>query len=135
MRGLGLPQPHTSRTSLCDLPPDQLAAEYRAGMQAVREWVGSVAQRRRRRAPAAAAQAEAEAEEAEAAERAVASRVATTAADAMAMANGNGRVWGSGKELAGAVRKLVESLNANAIPTAGSVIDSFNNEAIPLISY
>jgi len=62
MRGVGLPQPHPSRTSLCDLPPDQLAAEYRAGMQTVRDWVGSVAQRGRRQAPAAEAVAEAEGE-------------------------------------------------------------------------
>ncbi|KAL1511535.1 hypothetical protein AB1Y20_006330 [Prymnesium parvum] len=48
-----------------------------------------------------------------------------TAADAA-----GGRVWPSGAELVAQVRKLVEALNAQEIPTAGSVIDAFNRDLI-----
>ena len=39
MSGLGLVQPHVKRTSLCDLDASELAPDYTAGLQRVREWV------------------------------------------------------------------------------------------------
>ena len=42
MRGLGLPQPHEKRTGLCELEPQKMSAEYRAGMPRCwpAAWVG-----------------------------------------------------------------------------------------------
>ena len=40
------------------------------------------------------------------------------------------RVWRSGAELAGQVSQLVNVLNAQRIPSAGSVIDAFNRELV-----
>ena len=47
-----------------------------------------------------------------------------------ASGKGSGRVWRSGTELATQVSQLVNVLNAQRIPTAGSVIDAFNRELV-----
>ena len=43
---------------------------------------------------------------------------------------GSGRMWRSGAELAAQVQQLVKVLNAQRIPTAGSIIDAFNRELV-----
>ena len=39
MRGLGLPQPHDQRTSLCEIEPHKFSSEYRAGLGRVERWL------------------------------------------------------------------------------------------------
>ena len=39
MRGIGVPQPHTRRTSLCEIPASDFSEGYTAAMARVREWV------------------------------------------------------------------------------------------------
>ena len=46
------------------------------------------------------------------------------------MSTRGGRVWRTGADLAAQVQQLVRVLNAQRIPTAGSVIDAFNRELV-----
>ena len=39
MRGLGLPQPHDQRTSLCEIEAHKFSPEYRAGLGRVERWL------------------------------------------------------------------------------------------------
>ncbi|KAL3896104.1 MAG: hypothetical protein SGPRY_013347 [Prymnesium sp.] len=107
MSGLGLVQPHVKRTSLCDLQAEALAPEYTAGLARVREWVRVHTLNDGAGGP-----------------------IALKKSRHPFRTRAGGRLWASGSELVAQLHKLVDALNSQDIPTAGSVIDAFNREVV-----
>ena len=104
MKALGLPQPHVRRTELCSLPRANYDPGYLDGAAEVKGYVY---------------------------EQAAAARAASGASTRTASGGGGGGGGGlRGEEFAALTTKLVAALNAHELPSAGSVVDSFNAELV-----
>ena len=101
MRAMGLVQPHVRRTELCSLPRDSFDPAYIKGAEEVRGFVFEHAISRRQQQQQASLSS------------------SSTTKDAR-----------SGSELASLISRIVDALNTHEIPTAGSVVEAFNNKLI-----
>ena len=97
MRAMGLVQPHVRRTELCSLPRSSFDPEYLTGATAVRGFVTEHAHSRR---PPPSVE--------------------------LGRGGGGRGDERNGAALASLITQIVDALNAQEIPTAGSVVDAFN---------